>query len=166
MRKLLGILILLVSLGACKKSEKAAPEVDTTALEFNYQKMPDKATINAEASAIVEQWQEFKNLNASVDVLYKATNNEDLALAIDDLIEKEKKLAEGTYPEPFDSFQLKSRQMVMRTFLYKTKASILDNQPTTESTVKVLEAYNAMRRQLNLIMNSQLDKKLILDEEA
>lgn len=56
--------------------------------------------------------------------------------------------------------------MVMRTFLYKTKASILDNQPTTESTVKVLEAYNAMRRQLNLIMNSQLDKKLILDEEA
>jgi hypothetical protein len=75
-------------------------------------------------------------------------------------------LAEGTYPEPFDSFQLKSRQMVMRTFLYKTKASILDNQPTTESTVKVLEAYNAMRRQLNLIMNSQLDKKLILDEEA
>ena len=97
-------------------------------------------------------------------MLYKATNNEDLALAIDDLIEKEKKLEAGQYPELFDSFQVKSRQMVMRTFLYKAKTSIMENQPTTEPTIKVLEAYNSIRKQLNVIMNSQLDKKLILDD--
>lgn len=126
--------------------------------------MPEKVSINPDATAIVEEWQQFKDLNASMDVLYKATNNEDLALAIDDLIEKEKKMADGEYPELFDTFQVKSRQRVLRTFLYKTKASILENQPTTEPTVKVLDAYNSMRKQLNVIMNSQLDKKLILDE--
>lgn len=73
-------------------------------------------------------------------------------------------MADGEYPELFDTFQVKSRQRVLRTFLYKTKASILENQPTTEPTVKVLDAYNSMRKQLNVIMNSQLDKKLILDE--
>lgn len=164
MRKLLSILIMISVLSGCKKAEKTTAEVDTEALEFNYQKMPDKSNINPDATAIVENWQQFKDLNASVDVLYKATNNEDLALAIDDLIEKEKNMANGKYPEPFDTFQVKSRQTVMRTFLYKVKASILENQPTTEPTVKVLEAYNDMRNQLNVIMNSQLDKKLILDE--
>jgi len=164
MQKLLGILVLIVLLNACKKVEEAPVEVNTEELEFNYQKMPEKVEINPEAAAIVADWQQFKDLNSSIDVLYKATNNEDLALAIDDLIEKEKKLEAGQYPELFDSFQVKSRQVVMRTFLYKAKTSIMENQPTTEPTIKVLEAYNSIRKQLNVIMNSQLDKKLILDE--
>ena len=164
MQKLLGILVLMLLLNACKKVEEAPVELNTEELEFNYQKMPEKIDINPEASAIVANWQQFKDLNASIDVLYKANNNEDLALAIDDLIEKEKELEAGQYPELFDSFQVKSRQMVMRTFLYKAKTSILENQPTTEPTIKVLEAYNSIRKQLNVIMNSQLDKKLILDE--
>jgi len=164
MQKLLGILILITVLGGCKKTDKTTAQVNTEALEFNYQKMPEKNQINAEATAIVSEWPQFKDLNNSIDVLYKATNNEDLALAIDDLIEKEKDLAAGKYPEPFDTFQVKSRQTVMRTFLYKTKASIMENQPTTEPTIKVLQAYNSMRSQLNVIMNSQLDEKLILDE--
>jgi hypothetical protein len=164
MQKLLGILVLMLLLNACKKVEEAPVELNTEELEFNYQKMPEKIDINPEASAIVANWQQFKDLNASIDVLYKATNNEDLALAIDDLIEKEKELEAGQYPELFDSFQVKSRQMVMRTFLYKAKTSILENQPTTAPTIKVLEAYNSIRKQLNVIMNSQLDKKLILDE--
>ena len=164
MQKLLGILVLIVLLNACKKVEEAPVEVNTEELEFNYRKMPEKVEINPAAAAIVADWQQFKDLNSSIDVLYKATNNEDLALAIDDLIEKEKKLEAGQYPELFDSFQVKSRQMVMRTFLYKAKTSIMENQPTTEPTIKVLEAYNSIRKQLNVIMNSQLDKKLILDE--
>lgn len=164
MRKLLGVLLVISILGGCKKAEKATAEVETQDLEFDYQKMPDKIEINQEATAIVEQWPEFKDLNSSIDVLHRATNNEDLALAIDDLIEKEKKMANGNYPELFDTFQVKSRQSVMRTFLYKAKASILENQPTTEPIVEALEAYNNMRKQLNVIVNSQLDKKLILDE--
>nr|WP_297786880.1 hypothetical protein [uncultured Allomuricauda sp.] len=164
MRKLLGIFILVMVFSACKKNQKATAVVDNQELEFNYQKIPDKIGLNPEATAIAEKWEEFKALNASIDVLYKATNNEDLALAIDDLIEKEKNMEDGEYPELFDTFQVKSRQRVLRTFLYKAKASILENQPTTEPTVKMLEAYNDIRRQLNVIMNSQLDKKLILDE--
>lgn len=164
MQKLLGILISLSILGACKKVEKATAVVENQNLEFNYQKMPDRIEINPDAAAIVDDWRQFKDFNASIDVLYKATNNEDLALAIDDLIEKEKKMADGIYPELFDTFQIKSRQRVLRTFLYKAKASIQENQPTTQPIVEALEAYNNMRKQLNVIMNSQLDKKLILDE--
>ncbi len=164
MRKLLVLVVITSYLLGCKKTDSVATTAQNDDLEFNYQKMPDKATINPNAAAIVENWPEFKALNASIDVLYKATNNEDLALAIDDLIEKEKDLEVGKYPELFDSFQVKSRQRVLRTYLFKVKASILDNQPTSGPTLQMLEAYNALRKQLNVIMNSQLDKKIILDE--
>lgn len=166
MRKLLVILFVFSMVWGCKKAQ--GPVTDTAAvdeLEFSYQKMPNKAPINPEATAIIEEWEEFKAFNTSIDVLYKAINNEDLALAIDDLIEKEKNLEGGNYPELFNTFQIKSRQRVVRTYLYKVKASVLENQPTTEPTVQMLEAYNAMRKQFNVIVNSQLDKNLILNEE-
>jgi hypothetical protein len=165
MRKLLGLLVIFLVLLGCKKHKDNAQETQNTELGFQYQKMPPKLAINPEATKIVETWKEFMNFAASMDVLYKATNNEDLILAIDDLIEKEKQLAEGTYPELFDVYQVKSRQRVLKTYIYKVKASVLENQETTEPTIEMLEAYNAMRKQFNVIVNSQLDKKLILDEE-
>ncbi|MFC4221417.1 hypothetical protein [Flagellimonas marina] len=164
MRKLLGLLIVFLVLFGCKTNEEDAQEPQGTELVFEYQRMPEKLAINPEATEIVKNWKEFTSFAASIDVLYKATNNEDLSLAIDDLIEKEKKLAEGTYPELFDTFQVKSRQRVLKTYMYKVKASILENQETTTPTIEMLEAYNAMRKQFNVIVNSQLDKELILDE--
>lgn len=164
MRKLSCILIAFLGIISCRNNAGDADQGNTEELVFNYQKMPKKLTIIPEAAQIVEDWEEFKNLTISFEVLYKARNNEDLILAIDDLIEKEKLLAKSTYPELFDDFQVKSRQRVLKTYLLKVKASILNNQDTTDPTVEMLEAYNAFRKQLNVVVNSQLDTKLILDE--
>lgn len=165
MRKLLWMSMVFTVFWSCKKTEAVTEEPESEVLVFNYQKLPAKLTLNPEATTIVESWEEFKALTASIDVLYRATNNEDLSLAIDDLIEKEKLMAGGTYPELFNAFQVKSRQQVLRTYLYMVKSKILENQETTEPTIEMMEAYNALRKQLNIIVNSQLDKNLILDEE-
>ncbi|WP_298995365.1 hypothetical protein ACOKFD_14285 [Flagellimonas sp. S174] len=159
-----AIIVLLVILG-CK--ERQTPEVDSQKeiQEFEYQKLPKKLEVSAEAATILNEWPEFMAFNSSVDVLYKSTNNEDLSLAIDDLLEKEKELSASTYPEPFDSFQIKSRQRVFRTLLLKVKANVLNKSGTTETTIELLEAYNIIRQQFNSILSSQLDTKLILDEE-
>ncbi|WP_222982989.1 hypothetical protein [Flagellimonas meishanensis] len=165
MRKLFYLLIFGAIFVGCRQQQDASSNGTNEELDFNYQKLPNRATINPEALAIVEQWKGFIKFNESMDALYRATNNEDLILAIDDLIEKEKFLSESDYPEIFNTFQIKSRQQVIRTYLYKVKSHILENQETTQPTVEMLEAYNALRKQLNIIVNSQLDKKLILDEE-
>nr|WP_298922938.1 hypothetical protein [uncultured Allomuricauda sp.] len=148
----------------CKKNGNNASDIGNDELVFNYQKMPKKLTINPKATVIVEEWPEFKKLSSSVDVLYRAKNNEDLILAIDDLIEKEKLLEKGTYPEAFDKFQIKSRQRVFKTYMLKVKSSVLDNRDATQPTIEMLEAYNAFRKQFNVLVNSQLDTKLILNE--
>ena len=165
MQKLLALLFGFLVLCACKKKPETAEDTKSGELVFEYQRMPDKTPLNSEATTIVLDWKEFEKFNESIDVLYRATNNEDLILAIDDLIEKEKLLEQGTYPEMFNSLQIKSRQRVLKTYLYKVKSSIQENQETTQPTIEMLEAYNALRGQLNSIINSQLDKKLILDEE-
>jgi len=164
MRKFLVPFLVLSLLGGCKKSPTAPADLlSKDSLEFQIQRMPAKLQLNPEATALAQDWKEFMDLGSSMDVLYKATNNEDLALAVDDLIEKEKLLEQGQYPESFDDYRIKSRQLVLRTYLYKLKASIMERQPTTEPAVEMLEAYNALRKQLNLIVKTELDKKLILE---
>lgn len=163
MQKLLGLLLVLCLVGGCKKSPAPPRAPDQDSLELQYGKMPEKLPLSPESAPIVEAWKEFSALGGSMDVLYKATNNEDLALAVDDLIEKEKELSAGNYPPNFDLQQVKSRQLVLRTYLYRLKASIEENQPTTQPTVEMLQAYNALRKQLNLLVKNQLDTQLILD---
>ncbi|WP_420603173.1 hypothetical protein [Flagellimonas sp.] len=164
MRKLSCILILFLVSWSCKEKDSATQEIETEELVFNYQKMPKRVPINPKAASVIEEWEEFNTLTASFDVLYKARNNEDLILAIDDLIEKEGLLAKSEYPTIFDEFQIKSRQRVLKTYLLKVKSNILDHRETTAPVIEMLEAYNAFRKQFNVIMNSQLDTKLILDE--
>lgn len=163
MRKLFGLFLVLSLLGGCKESTGPVTAQTGDSLEFQYQSMPEKLPLSPESAPKVETWEEFMALGQSMDVLYRATNNEDLALAVEDLIVKEKELSGGVYPEPFDTQSIKSRQLVLRTYLYRLKASILENRPTTEPTVAMLEAYNALRKQMNLIVKTQLDRKLILD---
>ncbi len=165
MRKLSCIILVFVTLLSCKGDGSDTQNIADGELPFNYQKMPKKLTMNSEATTLVEEWAEFKALSSSLDVLYRARNNEDLILAIDDLIEKEKLLEKAVYPELFDKMQIKSRQRVFKTYLLKVKASILNNRDSTEPTIEMLEAYNAFRKQFNVLVNSQLDKNLILNEE-
>lgn len=165
MRKLLCILVVFTAIMGCKETTDKNQDSAYQELIFDYQKMPKKAGLNAEAAETVEKWPEFRAFDGSFDVLYRAKNNEDLILAIDDLIDKENLLVKSQYPKEFDELQIKSRQRVVRTYLLKVKSHILNNSETTKPTIEMITAYNALRTQLNVIVNSQLDKKLILDEQ-
>ncbi|MEM8999538.1 MAG: hypothetical protein AAGB24_04675 [Bacteroidota bacterium] len=155
---------MLVFLG-CGKTQEETQVADSQTLLFEYQKMPPKAPINLEAAQLLDGWPEFGGLTQSFNVLYQAKTHEDLGFAVDDLLAKEKILRESTYPETFDKAQIKSRQKVLRTFLLKTKATVVERRNATAATVEMLIAYNAFRDQFNIIINNALDTKLILDEE-
>ena len=87
-----------------------------------------------------------------------------MILVIDDLLEKQKAWEKSEYPESFDIAQIKSRQNVMKTYLLKVKTDLLNRADYISSTEEMIEAYNALREQFNVVMNSTLDPKLLLDE--
>ena len=149
---------------ACKKKEAQVVETEDSNVSFSFQQMPKIAAVNGEATEILNEWEAFQDLNGSFQVLFRASNSEDLALAIDDLLEKEKLLRESEYPKVFETSEVKSRQKVFRTFLLKIQASVADRTDVYEPMKQMLLAYNAIRNQFNIITNNKLDIDLILDE--
>ena len=114
--------------------------------------------------AILETWPEFNELDVAFDALYSVENNEELILLIDQLIEKQNALTSSTYPEAFDIPQVKSRQKVLKTYILKVKATLEYRKDPIEPTIEMVTAFNGMRNQFNVVVNSTLDTKMILDE--
>ena len=102
---------------ACKKKEAQVVETEDSNVSFSFQQMPKIAAVNGEATEILNEWEAFQDLNGSFQVLFRASNSEDLALAIDDLLEKEKLLRESEYPKVFETSEVKSSQKVFSTYL-------------------------------------------------
>ena len=164
MQKLLIYFVLIGIFLGCKKEVKPDTVVNSTTQFVSFQNTPKTLAFNAEASKILSSWPEFQALQNSFEVMYRAENNEDLILAIDDILEKEKGLRESIYPEAFNKEQVKSRQKVVRTFLLKIKASLAESTDVNEPIKQMLTARNAFRNQFNRIISNKLDTKLILDE--
>lgn len=150
---------------ACKNKKEGEFATDDAPESFSFQNLPQDVILDEAAATLVADWQEFKAMETSYAILKRATNTEDLMLAIDDLIEREKTLAEASYPEPFDKLQIKSRQQVFRTFLYKVKGNLKDRREVNKSMEEMMLAYNAYKNQFNNIINNTLDPKLILNGE-
>lgn len=162
-KKWILLLVFLMVLG-CKKKEGGLAEVVDESGSLTFQNMPKVVPVNENVQRILADWKEFQELHGSFQVLFKAANNEDLALAVADMVEKEKALAVGPYPTMFDTSQIKSRQRVFKTFLLKIQASVADRTDVYGPIKEMLLAYNAMRRQFNVIENNKLDLKSILEE--
>ncbi|MBT8182403.1 MAG: hypothetical protein KJO53_12530 [Eudoraea sp.] len=164
MRKLfvLGLISLLVF--SCGNKQSSEQSVGTDELEFDAQNLPKKSSLNSGASEVVDTWAEFKDLDIAFDGLYAVENNEELILLIDEFIEKQNALAVSNYPEIFDKPQVKSRQKVFKTYILKVKATLEYRKDPLEPTIEMVNAFNGLRNQFNVMVNYNLDTKMILDE--
>ncbi|WP_297797767.1 hypothetical protein [uncultured Eudoraea sp.] len=164
MRKFFVFGITLVLLFSCGNKADTVQVDKMNTLEFDVQKLPKKSILNGGTRAILEPWLEFNELDVAFDALYSVENYEELILLIDEFLEKQNALASSTYPEIFDNPQVKSRQKVFKTYVLKVKATLEYRKDPMEATIEMVNAYNGMRDQLNVLVNSNLDTKMILDE--
>ncbi len=164
MRKLFFISALAILLLNCKQGGAEAEAVVDPNLEFNGSALEKRTTINSKAMTLLNEWPEFKDLEAGFDAFYKVENNEELVLSIEDLLEKQNALAASEYPENFNIPQVKSRLKVLKTFTLKMKAAAEYRIGVQEPALELISAYNALRDQFNVVMNSQLDTELIFED--
>ena len=165
MRKMKVFFIVLFSLWGCKEKPKEVVEEKTEIDFFDYRKMPKKHQVTSKVDSLLVSWKEFQMFTSSLGVLYKATTAEDLALAVDDVLEKEAELYKSEYPEAFDKSQVKSRQRVLRTYLLKVKADIANKMDATPAVVEMLQANNEFHEQFDIVLGNVLNSELILDDE-
>ncbi len=163
MRKILFFGMIFVFLAACKQ-DKTLLTKDSSAFDISTENWPQKSKVSSKALAILKNWPEYGDLDNTFAGLYTVENTEDLTLIIEDLIEKQKLLAESAYPESFDKPQIKSRQKVFQTFVLKTKGDLEYRIDPQQSVKEMIVAYNAWHNQFEIISNNTLDIKKLLEE--
>ncbi|MCK0155899.1 hypothetical protein MWU65_01830 [Cellulophaga sp. F20128] len=166
MNRFLLFFVLIFAFISCNESKKEGVKEELeNEITFNATKLPKKLELDSKAIVILEGWPEYKALNTGIDGMYKAENNEDLRLTLDQIIEAQKQLEKAVYPVEFNKPHIKSRQIVIKTFALKTKAAIEYNTDILEPAIEMITAFNNYRNQFNIIVNNTLDTNLILQNE-
>lgn len=163
MRKILFFGLIILSVVACKQGAQEVIE-ETTAFDVTTENWPAKSKVNAKTATALKEWPEYVELDQTFEGLYTVENTEDLSLIIEDLIEKQKLMAESVYPATFDKPQVKSRQKVFHTFILKTKGDLEYRMDPQLSVGQMIDAYNALHNQFDIISTNTLDIKKLLEE--
>lgn len=114
---------------------------------------------------LVDEWKEYRELEISFDRIYTVEYAEDLILVVEELIEKQKLLEKSVYPKELDIPQVKGRQKVFKTYLLKVKGNLAYRQDPENSINEMIDAFNIMRDQFNVVVNNTLPQDLISNEE-
>lgn len=154
--------VLVVFIG-CKQGNESATQ-DVTTFDISTEKWMKKSNINGKATEQLKDWAEFNTMEKTFDGLYTVANTEDLSLIIEDLIEQQKLLEDSVFPEAFDKPQIKSRLRVFQTFVLKTKGHLEYRIDPEEPVLEMINAYNSLRNQFNVIANNTVDIKTLLQE--
>jgi hypothetical protein len=159
-----SLFAVLLVVWSCQEGKQQPEEADTGSQNLDSLALPGKGALNPAARQLVVEWPEFLSLETSLDGFQRIENIEDLRLLVEEILEKEKLLSESEYPERLDKPQVQSRQKVFRTRLLKVKAQLEYRTDPRPALSEMMEAYNALTAQLNVIANNNLDTDLITDE--
>ncbi len=163
MRDILFYGLVFMLLISCKQDKSKVTE-DTSTFDISTENWPRKTRINTKANTILKAWSAYGDLDKTFDGLYTVENTEDLSLIVEDLIERQQLMAESEYPESFDKPQIKSRQKVFHTFILKTKGDLEYRVDPQQSVRQMIDAYNVLRHQFDIITNNTLDIEMLLEE--
>lgn len=126
--------------------------------------LPDPVQLNPSARTIAETWSEFGSLEARMDVLLAADGPEQLGLELEEVLARIVEIETAAIPAKFEQPSVRSRLKVLKTYLLKTQAALHYRTDYGPVLAEAAAAYNALRDQLNHIVNSNLDPKLFEDD--
>lgn len=164
MYKILIFGLLLFMFVSCKEKAQEVVVDDPSGYAISTEKWPNKLSVNSKVKAILGKWPEYSAVDVSFDAIYNAANIEDLRLTLENIIEEQNLLEDSKYPIEFDKPQIKSRQKVFKTYVLKVKGDLIYRLDHEVSVLEMINAYNALRKQFNVMLNNTLDTKLILEE--
>tara|TARA_R110000744_G_scaffold166310_1_gene283356 strand:- start:167 stop:667 length:501 start_codon:yes stop_codon:yes gene_type:complete len=165
MPKIIFFFIVILLTSSCKEAASEIENVQESQWEVVTDGLPKKVRVDSKAQTILNEWKDFIVLESSFDKIYSTENREDFVLIIDELVENQKKMEAGIYPNSFDIPQIKGRQKVFKTYILKTKGDLEYRQDPKESLIEMINAFNNLRNQFNVVVNNTLPDELRANEE-
>lgn len=149
---------------SCNQAKNKIVESDSNFL-ISVENWPETSKINSNSKGVIDKWLAFKAFDEAINNLYTVENKEDLNLIIEDLVEKHKLLKSSVFPTEYNISQIKSRLKVVHTFILKTKGNLTYGLNPEEPIKEMLNAYNDLRNQVDIISSNTFDIKTLLEED-
>lgn len=165
MSKMFVFLIVSVLVFSCRDAVSDTAKVQESGWEIVADSLPKMTRVDPKARSILDNWKEFAILERSFDRIYTTEFREDFVLTVEELVENQKKVEIGEYPEAFDIPQIKGRQKVFKTYVLKTKGDLEYRQNPKESILEMITAFNDLRNQFNVVVNNTLPEELRTNEK-
>ncbi|NER12969.1 hypothetical protein GWK08_05930 [Leptobacterium flavescens] len=161
MNKMYSCLMVLLLMVACTKEVKndTPEEVTEEVQEFNGQ-LPTLAKVPSKLKTELDKWAAFKAFETEISRLPQ-TEADQLTFLLDELINKEKELADSDFPPKFDLPAVKSRLMVVKTFVLQTKAVVEEKGDINMQYAKMITAYNSLVKQLSEAMEENIVEEFL-----
>lgn len=150
---------------SCKDVAQENTTIRETRWEETTDSLPTKIRVDAKAQTILKDWLEYNTLEKSFDKIYTSENIEDFQFVVDELVENQKLMEEGEYPDKFNIPQIKGRQKLFKTYVLKTKGDLEYMQNPKESMKQMITAFNDLRNQFNVVVNNTLPDELLKNED-
>jgi hypothetical protein len=87
-----------------------------------------------------------------------------MKLLLEELNQICKRLEESTFPEAFEQPAVRSRLRVIQTYLGKLEAALYYRLDYQQPLQELMQSYNALREQFNVIVRSTLSPELFENE--
>lgn len=165
MSKIIFFLIIVTLVTSCKDAVQDKSTIREVRWEETTDSLPTKIRVDAKAQTILKDWLEYNALEKSFDKIYTSENIEDFQFLVDELVENQKLMEEGEYPEKFNIPQIKGRQKLFKTYVLKTKGDLEYMQNPKESMKQMITAFNDLRNQFNVVVNNTLPDELLKNED-
>ena len=151
---------------SCKKDQKENIESNIENEEtVVLSKLPGIGKLTPEAKNKTSEWQEFKKLEDGIQRIYEGGDN--LTEAEATLASFEEIFVVSKFPEEFDIPAIKTRFLVLKTFLLQFKAAAVEDAPNAEVhqyKIKIIESYNSLLVQLNEALSKSIAEDFLKKE--
>ena len=164
MAKISFFLLLGLLLSGCQSSGDKAVESAGEVPPVELQELPPAVRIDPMAREVLDGWPQYQSLERRMPGLVEAQNEEELKLVLEELDQICEQLEQNAIPEPFERPSVRSRIKVIRTYLEKLQATLYYRLPYEEPMRELMEAYNALGSQFNVIVRNTLTPELFEDE--
>lgn len=164
MRNFFFVVVLAMLAPGCGSPEKKDGEPLQPEVWAGIPDLPDPVPIEPAARAVLEEWPQFLSLEERIAALAGSGSREELELLLEELNQIGQQVEENAIPKPFERPSVRSRLRVVRTYIGKAGAALLYREDYGEALRELMQAYNALREQFNLIVNSTLNPELFETE--
>lgn len=154
----LGLSLLIISCGEQLKKQIVRTDKQSNIIEADSLSIIDTSTIVFKDSTI--SWESLQDFHKRLDGFKKVNSTADLKLLTEELIELELAIEEVEVPELFNTDAVKSRLILIRTYLNQLHAYIELDQELTQAVNQILESHLSLLNKLNLIESNANAPKL------